>query len=200
MHACKITVSPPNGTYNFVKEWMSYADEEGRNLFFKFFCYFLAFNHLYDSVDLWDREERKRLSGQDRISDLDKVLAFLKYALISENGKRLDVTVSDKDCAVLSSVKWHNPRNNRWQRDDPRECREIEEQVIKSNDAKWKTLLALAKVYRVRCNLFHGEKHVTDDRDRKLVECSNNLLCAFLQACADRGLGLEHIHFTDTEE
>jgi len=200
MPGIKITVSPPNGTYNFVREWMSYADEEGRNLFFKFFCYFLAFNHLYESVDLWDRQARERLKCREHISDLDKVIAFLKHALIEDDGPRLNVVVEDSDYAVLTSVRWHNSRTDRWQRDNPSECRFIEELVVKSNDPRWKTLLALTKVYRIRCNLFHGEKHVTDDRDRRLVECSNNLLNAFLQECASRGLGLEHIYFTGNEE
>ena len=196
----RITVSPPNGRYNFVEEWMSYAEEEGRNLFFQFFCYFLAFNHLYESKDLWNRNERVRLRSKEHISDLDKIIAFLMYAIVDSEGPRLNVVVEDSDYETLCSVKWHNPWNDYWAKDNPRESRYVEDRINGTDSPKWKTVQALTKVYRVRCNLFHGEKHITDDRDRKLVECSNNLLSAFLRECANHGLGLEHIHFSGNEE
>ena len=51
----------------------------------------------------------------------------------------------------------------------------------------------MTKVYRVRCNLFHGDKHVTNEKDIKLVTTSNVVLERFLRGCAAERLGYEHV-------
>lgn len=190
-----ISVSPlpPNGPYDFVREWTQYAEESGRDLFFKFFCYFLAFNHLYESRDLWNHDKYAVLRNQERISDLDKVVAFLTHVFIDDQGPKLSVAVSEEEYDLLITVEWHNYKTGRWCLDRPHECYDLRHKVEQSKDVRYKTMLALTKVYRVRCNLFHGDKHVTCDRDRQLVEISSELLCRFLASCMDANLGMEHL-------
>lgn len=187
------SILPSKNTYNFVEEWTAYANEKGRDLFFKFFCYFLAFNHLYDCDYLWDDEDYNLFCSEKSVKEIEKVVAFLKHVLISENGPKLDVVVSDNDYNVLCSVQWRNPKTGDWELDDPDQCRAFAHPVT----PREKTLLAMTKVYRVRCNLFHGEKRMTMYHDRELVESSNNLLGVFLRECIhnqlakDEGLSLE---------
>lgn len=180
--------------YDFVNEWMNHAS--GGDLFFKFFCYYLAFNHLYDTKELLRPEERRKIDNGAKLTDLERIVSFLRHVLIDEDGPRLSVSVQPEEKQILDTVHWKN-RRDKWVEDNPPELDWLRELARTAPNSKWPTVLALTKVYRVRCNLFHGEKHITNLDDKKKVSVSTGLLERFLQACVVAHLGIEHLAYND---
>lgn len=52
---------------------------------------------------------------------------------------------------------------------------------IKSTDKEKATLALFNSMYSVRCNLFHGGKDATNERDIELVRCSGEILEIYLK-------------------
>ena len=221
MTAIRITVSPMpqhKADIDFVSEWLSYAEQGRENIFFSFFCQFLALNHLYETAECrgdlrfndYD-EYHTVISSRKPKTDMEKLIAFLD-AQVVKGGIRVEF--SDKQYRILKSVKrmkrdaeasqgdlappplaWEYERNRvlagyiDYVRNRHRQSGQYGERVEENTI---RLVEIMVKIYRVRCNLFHGAKHPSNERDRLLVETSNEILGRFLVECTKRKLGLYH--------
>ena len=195
----KINVSkaPKVGPYNFVKEWLDYAEQGQENIFFSFFCQFLALNHLYESEELWHKEEVKgrRITKCRRGScTREKLGSFLRHVMLDDDGERLSFRVSEDEFRLLFSVNQRTAPAEYWKNNSPDGTKSIVDDYADTDEERVKAIITLFKVYDVRNNLFHGEKHPRekDCRDVRLVKASNAVLKRFLTECAERGLGVYH--------
>ena len=104
------------------------------------------------------------------------------------------IDLSDEELNSLMTVKWKNPKKQgRWEEDSPPEFNWFKEKAVSALDdsiSNWRVVYAFTKVYRARCNLFHGDKHVTDEKDLLLVETSCELLRRFLEYAQAKHIGI----------
>ena len=174
--------------HNFVKEWMQYADQKS-DLFFHFFCYFVAFNHLYDTKALLREPERKILDSKRTLSERAKILSFLRHTLIDDDGPNLNVIIDERWLETLENAKHRDEKTGAWTPLLTGDEYWVKKKSRDTRNPRWKVVLALLRVYIIRCNLFHGEKDPTDENDKKLVMVSNHVLESFLSVCLHRKLG-----------
>lgn len=193
------------GKNNFVKQWMKHANT--KDIFLKFFIYFLALNYLYE-----DDYKKKHCYGRARKTETEyeKLLSFLRTVYYEESYYRnIGKVLVGSNCDLLFSVETQNSpstlergikgflpkhlfkcKSEKDENDEEITFDPILDKSLKNNIEKFNTLVAFYKIYRIRCNLFHGQKQPTNPRDKELVETANVLLEKFLSASVKDGLGI----------
>ena len=179
--------------------------------FFRFFCYYLAFNHMYDGFnarhasshgnlllpngkpflkatrermeyDAWRQEDRKKW----RRSDREKIMVFVDDVIKKARRSDLSSCLENPPELFSSPVLRRNPSTRK---DEPEDCliNDIETEIASSSDSGQRSRLAimrsLLRIYQVRCNLFHGDKDSSNDHDRELVKAGADYLERFIMLC-----------------
>ena len=192
-----------SGRNNFVEQWMVRANT--KDIFLKFFVYFLALNYLYEEDH---KKNHSYNNSSEKRTESEKLLSFLKTVYYNQTDSKYsniaNVLVNDEFNVLFSvernkrenkslnaqSLKYMLPKRvfekNEWTDGEPEAV--LDDGCVKDIN-KFKTLVAFYKIYRIRCNLFHGHKQSANPRDIELVEKANELLESFLLACIKDGLG-----------
>jgi len=164
--------------YDFLDEWMKVA--EGRHLFFRFFCYFLSFNHLYSKDNCLHADEN------EDSHDMPVITRFLVRTLKRAcdkgcptyhypEGFELDKSSLSKHVRVLAEPEL------RWVDTECYiETAMANESVARDSD-EWNLIKVFLRIYKIRCNLFHGDKTPTDVNDVARVSDSCVVLESFLR-------------------
>lgn len=147
----------------FVKEWYKRGHKETESVF-RFVCYFIAFNYLYNGCpDQYEWQRVKRFA-EEKIKEMYPHNEI--FDLLSENSEFYSYPISDmrSNCDGDERMARERKASNRF------------------TGVKSKKITSLfLSIYQVRCNLFHGSKTMGSDRDNKLVEDGANLLGNFLE-------------------
>ena len=207
--------------HEFIKKWLEIPEKlKGAqdqdndyikyNDYFRFFCFYLAFNHIFDCYEkkhkikhpffekerpneYWEPDERERI-----LHLVNEAFKRIRKNYDCEEWKAFDKNI---DAILLAPVV---KRDNT---PDLSEIREIKECHLKYNNQEHRYIEELAKIlesskdegiifrckiqmvflriYQVRCNLFHGVKDPNDERDMKLVKTSADVLERFLWFCTN---------------
>ena len=181
-------------SYDFVSEWMKHADIVTDDPFFRFVCYYIAFNHLYNSRELWDEERKNTIRERERKTnrrayERDCICAFLrKWA------RKLSFSVSNEEFSLLGGVRRDAPDLENDADEKKRVMRCLGAYGYGLDDEEKKVTFVLIKIYHARCNLFHGEKHVTSARDKRIAECSAEVLKRLLEEVVHQKIySIEHL-------
>jgi hypothetical protein len=113
-------------------------------------------------------------------TELTKVKAFLAARVLSEEAERI-LADHPRHVAYLLSQPIIDMRGNG--RDTSAAIRAFQA----SDDAQVKLGELFAIIYQARCNLMHGQKSPTDDRDLKLCECCAPIVAAVVTCLVNRG-------------
>lgn len=169
-------------------EWYEYASKENDNYFVKFMMYWVAFNWLYeeyrkDSQDTQNSQETKNTKNTKNTKDCndrpDEKLAIQNFLDGNNNKENLKALESLKifkkpefqdAIAVLTKEPIIDARTG------------IPKGHYKYEVVNNESILDLIYIiYHIRCNLFHGSKSPSSDRNRDLVIASATILDAFLK-------------------
>lgn len=210
--------------YEFIRNWIEMpkkflADEDEtalcrENVFFRFFCCFLALNHLYDGYNLkhpstkpFLRATQKREGYEGwteerkngwRPSERERIMRFVAHvaAKAKRRGVDLDESVDSmykSGTRLTKQVKRRNLQNGNWEGEDELVQDIIEEMKHETDSgrvARLRVALILLRIYQVRCNLFHGDKDSSNTDDYGLVEDGAIVLERFVLLCIDQLAGM----------
>jgi len=128
--------------------WITKGDSE-ENLFNKFICYWISFNCFYNNYTgkTIDREALNDLKNRRKI--------LSTYEVITTVPKNLELLKELQNICPLRSVK-----NN----------------SIKNIDDTNSFAQVVDVIYQIRCNLFHGGKEETNERDIQVVTAATPVL------------------------
>ena len=170
--------------------------------FFRFFCCFLAFNHMYDGFNACQprgkpffMETRKRI-GYDawrqeykmkwRRCNRESIMSFADYVIKTARRSTLSTSLESVPDLFFSPVYRRNPVTRT---DEPEDdlVNDIQSEMSAAVDNGYRSRLtiirALLRIYQVRCNLFHGDKDSSKDHDRELVKAGADYLERFIMLC-----------------
>ena len=141
----------------FIKEWVGYGNKK-KDIIFSFTCNYIAFNCLYGKFT------RKRNGYKNELNQiynmLDKELYLLQrkefspYKLLNSESEMIKNPVSE--------MRYNT---------------KVDKQKLEKQDV----FELFRSIYFIRCNLFHGDKEVYNERDKKLILEANNVLKYFLE-------------------
>lgn len=184
----KITVSVMPKTYNFIKVWLAAA--KSQDPFYKFLCFFLSFNHLYSKYRALHIDE-----DQDE-HDMSVITRFLAdtfekmkaKGLVYKLPNELNWKSGGSGCCLTREVKILAEPELEWKSTEPYiETALANEGVVRDSD-NWNVIKIFLRIYKIRCNLFHGNKSPCNKRDVQKVEESCVVLGSFLRKYLDCGL------------
>lgn len=157
---------------NLIKAWINLADKESPHLSTSREDVYFRFMALWVGLNAFLTREYKHIRG-----DREKVRAFANEsssALLHR--EKLSDSIYSKAVEDLKKLGVKDMQNtNRVYRINSSEC----------------FTEVMECVYQVRCNLFHGDKSIDDERDNKLVKAAHTIVAAHLKAKINRGLN-EH--------
>ena len=171
--------------YDFLGEWMKVAED--RNLFFRFFCYFLSFNHLYSKDNCLHADEN------NDPHDMPKITRFLVRAFrqARDRGSQKYRFPNDFDfgkCTLQKHVRVLAEPELLWKDTEPYiETALANEGVVRGSE-EWNLIKIFLRIYKIRCNLFHGDKSPADANDVARVSDSCVILESFLRWYVECGL------------
>lgn len=147
---------------NLIKAWVNLADKESPHLsgredvYFRFMALWVGFNAFLT-------REYKHIRG-----DREKVRAFAnESSSASLHREELSTPIYSKAVEDLKERGVKDMQNiNRVYGINSSEC----------------FTEVMECVYQVRCNLFHGDKQVDDERDNKLVEAAHAIVSIHLKS------------------
>ena len=91
-------------SYDFVSEWMKHADIVPNDPFFRFVCYYIAFNHLYNSRELWDEDLKREIVDRESKTDRRAYERECICAFLRKWARKLCFRVSAKEVSLLGGV------------------------------------------------------------------------------------------------
>ena len=155
---------------DFITYWMDMAksnhdvhdlSDVKRNNLIKFFCYYIAFNHIYDTVSEHgsERAKIKKVVRNNLKNFRNNGIDYNPFIDLSEESELLTTVRSNKvkeNCFTSKNI--------------------IYNKISSSN-----ILNLFSNIYQVRCNLFHGAKDMSTYRDEGLVKDSTKVLQHFLE-------------------
>jgi len=168
------------------------------SVFFRFFCCYLAFNHLYSNyyrkwrnavpdwkkgVDYFLKSTREREGGRQayRYVEREALMRFVDRALkvLAEEGHRFSLPEADN---AMHHEVWNT------EKDVEDECvaditKEIERVKDDGEKIRLQIIRCFLRIYQVRCNLFHGGKSVASEGDRRKVVDAASYLERFMWSC-----------------
>ena len=151
--------------------------DERRDELMSFFCYYIAFNHIFDG----NCQRRKCKSCSDDVENCFtcyekrkiKHLITNTLPIFKEKGMHFNPFCALNEYSeLLTNVK----------ADKYNQSIKVNLDVF-YNDKSYKNICELfCNIHQVRCNLFHGAKDMSTYRDQDLVKESSDLLKIFLKA------------------
>lgn len=174
------------GMPKFLEQWQEWGAEIQGDVF-KFFCYYTAFNFLYNH---WDSTCRNCnfVEDQRRLCELYKL-----------RGGTSRFSEKCKICNTVRNVLEDNREFNPFQEGILTNTSEIITQPVRSINTGNPTiqvtygdcsLMNIQKlflnIYYIRCNLYHGSKAMHSDRDKALVKESAAVLEYFLNHITEK--------------
>ena len=136
---------------DFIKKWIKLGEDNDE--YVKFYCYYIAFNHLYNEYN----------AG----SEIQKIILFLTTSLNSKKFNKFKIEI--KEDSELCSRVVHDMKNDR-------PCKYYKLEDLKNNNP----ISIFMAIYQIRCNLFHGNKALEDSRNKQLVKEGAEILYKFL--------------------
>ena len=162
----------PVGIPSFIQRWKEFGEKEKESVF-RFFCYYTAFNFLYNR-------------GKTRCVNCDlcdNIVCLCK-----------ELQLHDDKCQVCNAI-----RNIIGEEQDfnPFEVLTPQSEIITQpvfrqrkvmyGDCSLVNIQALfLNIYQIRCNLYHGSKEMRGLRDKALVKEAADVLELFLNYVVDK--------------
>lgn len=154
---------------NKASEWISKGDNEN-DPFNRFFSYFVAHNILYNlyarinnpSIDLTINDKNRSIKVHELIRD--------HRLFIHSN----DVDIRSFICLLRKF------RKEKWTIKSKESINDSLERSYLNRNYKLVTRDVLRMLYKLRCNMFHGEKNMNAPNQRELIEVSNKILKTIL--------------------
>ena len=156
--------------FEFAKDWFEQGNKETRDIY-RFFNYFIAFNWLYNQSQ----------KGGDEFT---RIHHFVKCFLEKHDNVSLAKSFLIENSELYKGVK--NARTGKTTRD-------YKNNSLLKNEPANSYLVIFYTIYNVRCNLFHGSKSMMNDRNKKLIKESCEILFNVLNTLYDESkLGVDH--------
>jgi len=142
-----------------IKDWHHNKAKNERDPFFRFLCHWICFNAWldYQSGERTDRQMLEWLKVQS-LGSSDLIVSYEVMKNSTDGARNLQYLVAS--CPIRDSKG--RPDIN-----------------IASSDDRNNVIEA---IYRIRCNLFHGEKQVSNVRDVELVGYANRIMTKWIDA------------------
>lgn len=144
---------------DFISEWIKRAEQEKEGSVFQFFCYYIAFNHLFNG---------EIYNYQGKLSELSLLKKYIGRIIKTHNLTPYETLSLDSELLKGVSSEKLNKRTSE----------------IKLRDKDIKELFI--SIYYVRCNLFHGSKSMYSERNNKLVIDSCKVLRSLFNTLNDK--------------
>jgi len=152
-----------------IEEWEEKARNE-EDSFNKYLSVFIAYNIFYNL----------HKKTEDPLADLtygDRLRAIEILPLLDENG--LFQSLEHEISAYIAFIPIY--KNEYWDKNDTVPINTSFEEAFQKKDKKTTIEMLLKWLYKVRCNLVHGEKNYNDKDQKKLLKMSSSLLKKVLQ-------------------
>ena len=179
--------------------------------FFRFFCCYLAFNHMYDGFsarhassdgnlilpngkpflkttrerikyNAWRQKDKKEW----RRSDREKIMVFVDYVIRKARHSALSTRLERVPGLFANPVHRRKPATRTDESEDVLVddiAKEMSIAVDNGYRSRLNVIRSLLRIYQVRCNLFHGDKDSSNDHDRELVKAGADYLERFIMFC-----------------
>ena len=170
------------------QSWYNYGIEHNNPFFVKFMTLWIAFNEQYKKYPQYNKkgniDERLTIEYFCK-QNMEKLVK--KYDDIFVKAKLTEEFCNTNKLGkyYIIDMRLYSPRSPYKTKDDELKYikhREDDCKNIKSQDKEKATLALFNSMYAVRCNLFHGGKEATEERDIELVRCSGEILEIYLNA------------------
>lgn len=164
------------------QSWYNYGIEHNNPFFVKFMTLWIAFNEQYKKYLKYS--ERKAIeyfckkNMQKLLNKYDDV--FIKSKLTEEFCNKN--ALGKYYIMDMRATSFNSPYATKEEENKYIQYREEDCENIKSENKELATLALFSSMYSVRCNLFHGGKDATNERDIELVRCSGEILEIYLNA------------------
>ena len=156
-------------------EWISKGDHEN-DPFNRFFSYFLAYNALYNLyAKMKDPYVDLSIGDKSRASKIKELII---------NPNQLVHSVDEDIKSFITLLKYF--RKEKWTK---KSSEYINDSLERSYNNRNYTLVLrdiLRMLYKLRCNLFHGEKNINAQNQRELMDVSNKILKTILNNILNR--------------
>lgn len=143
-------------------------EKENNKIFVEFIMYWVAFNCLYNSCVDSEENNRIRAYCKQNMSLLKEYNAFEK--------KQIEILKKSPICNMWRKIS----TNRECCKKTEKICKKRHDNLLSDNEDE-KISALFQTMYQVRCNLFHGGKSPSDDRDRELVQASAVILSGYLE-------------------
>ena len=152
-----------------IVEWQEKAQHE-TDPFNKYVSIFIAFNIFYNLY-------KKTKNPSADLTYRDKSRAIETTSLLDET--QLFESLKHDLSEYIAFIPAY--RDEYWNKKDQVPINVALEEAFEKEDKKRIVEVLLKWLYKVRCNLVHGEKNYDDQRQRRLLEMSGSLLERVLQ-------------------
>jgi len=154
---------------NKASEWIRKGDHENYP-FNGFFSYFVAYNILYN---LYARIKNPSVD----LTTNDKNRSVKVHELIRDPG----LFIHSNDVNIRSFIYLLRKfRKEKWTRKSKESINDSLERSYINRNYKLVTRDVLRMLYKLRCNMFHGEKNMNAPNQHELIEVSNKILKTIL--------------------
>ena len=156
-----------------IKKWFEKA-ERSKDAFDKYISFFIATNILYG---VWAkisqfRENPDKINDKKEFLNLQDLIDSKEEFILKSNIPRLVKILEEERLIVKIKVN----HSNKFAQELFREHR---------GDSEKETEFLLETLYKVRCNLFHGEKGY-EERQVKLLNHCSSILKVLIETCLDK--------------
>lgn len=152
-----------------VEEWRNKAQSE-TDSFNKYLSIFIAYNIFYNLY-----KKTKEPSADLTYGDRSRAIEILP--LLDEN--QLVHSLKNDLLEYIAFIPIY--RDEKWDKGDVVSINKALKESFEKEDKKRTMEMLLKWLYKVRCNLVHGEKNYNDQRQKRLLAMSSSLLERVLQ-------------------
>ena len=143
----------------YALEWYRYGLEKGDDAIIKFMMHWIAFNWLYSECQQGTEEADIRQFCKKHYERLSRYDPFVTGAYL---------VFEEKSVTTTNHGESHNNGGLLYS--------------LRHDSGEKRVESLLITIYHVRCNLFHGSKHLYVERDRNLVRSSAIIMEGYLKA------------------
>lgn len=161
-----------------IEEWQEKSHQE-TDPFNKYLSIFIAYNIFYNLY--W-----KTMHPRDDLSRGDSQRAIATYELVN-NPNQLIQSLKPLLKDYLKAIPRF--REEYWPSNYARNKEQISDllkKAVKENDSRTAVQMILKWLYKVRCNLVHGEKNYNDQDQRELLDGSSSIMQIIVQHMMER--------------
>ena len=167
-----------------IVEFLEYWHKKGKaedDSVFRFFCYYVAFNHLFESCNQNKHSCSSHINhGVDcsNCHEKTKICALIDkyYNKFNSKFNPFDGDILHTESELIVNTVWRNAM-------DGEEFDAGNKEVVYGEISRWNFKNLFRNIHQVRCNLFHGAKDLQtiNQRNRELVRESADVLEHFLE-------------------